>query len=131
MALNEKDDFTLYHLAETEFAASNLPKAKEIFQNIYNSIDLSEQQKEIIRIRLGQIFLKEGNLVDLRRYLDFTSEDENREGFKKFILAVSLLTERKFTDAKPLIESKEVQNSTLINKADLEQVKELMRKVGK
>ncbi len=131
LALNEKDDFTLYHLAETEFAASNLTKAKEIFQNIYNSIDLSEQQKEIIRIRLGQIFLKEGNLVDLRRYLNFTSEDENREGFKKFILAVSLLTEKKFTDAKLLIESKEVQNSTLINKADLEQVKELMKKVGK
>jgi len=116
----------LYHLAETEFASSNLPKAKEIFQNIFNSIDLSEPQKEIIRIRLGQIFLKEGNLIELRKYLNFSSTDINREGFKKFIIAVGFLTERNYSEAKPLIESNEVKTSSLVNKSDLAQVKELL-----
>lgn len=127
LALNEKDDFMLYHLAETEFAAANLARAKQIFQNLFNSMDLSQQQKEITRIRLGQIYLKEGNFADLSRCLDFKSVDENREGFRKFILAVALLTERKFADAKPLIDSKEVHSSSLINKSDLAQVKELLQ----
>jgi hypothetical protein len=55
--LNESPDdpWLIYHLAETEFADMNLNEAGKYFIRIYDSSELSTEQREMSMIRLAQI----------------------------------------------------------------------------
>jgi glycosyltransferase involved in cell wall biosynthesis len=115
------DPWVIYHMADSEFTAENLDRAYELFENVYNSPMLSAQQQEFSRLRLAQIELKNNQFDKCGRWLGFRSDDPDREGFRRFVLAAALMNTGRFAEAIELYESDEAQNSALINKEQLRQ----------
>lgn len=126
---NENDPWLKYHLAETEFSAGNSEKSKSIFEEIYNSQFLTQEQKETSKIRLGQIALKEENFEKINYYLDFKSSDTNKEGFRQFIIAISELIQGNFERTKDIIDKFIVRNSNLVPKEQLANIETLLKKM--
>ncbi len=125
------DEWYKFHLAETEFAAGNVAKAKELFESIVFSETLTIDQKEKSCIRLSQIALKNDLLTDVQKWLGFRSSNIHTEGFRKFILAASYMMEQRFDDASILLESVDVKNSSLVDRVSLNQAFEVINAVRK
>ena len=130
IAEKPNDDWLLFHLAETEFSGSNYEKAEEIYLSILNSKNLSTEQNEKSMLRLAQIALKIDNHDNVIKYTSFSSENADREGFRRFILGISLLINRDIASAAKEINSDECNRSLLVDKKQLEQTKELLRALG-
>ncbi len=114
------DPWKIYHLAAAEFAGKNFDIAEEHFKQVYNSLSLTTEQKEISKLRLSQICLKNENFTDLEFWTDFISSDKDREGFRKYIKATSYLLQKQYSIAKDLFYSEEVIMSCLVNKEQLQ-----------
>lgn len=128
-AEENKDDWNTFHLAESEFSLKNNEKAKELYLNVLDSNELSLEQNDKTKIRLGQIELDLGNFEEAEKHLDFISQDTDLEGFRKFVLGAALLNEGKFADAKPLYFSDEIQNSNLIDINIVEKAKLILEQI--
>lgn len=128
---NPNDNWLKFHLAETEFTAKNYDKAKEILLEICDANDLSIDQTELVKIRLAQINLNEDDYNQTLKYLDFTSNDENTEGLRKYILATVLLLQGNYKKAKETINSNEIKNSLLVNQEDVERLESVINKLPK
>jgi tetratricopeptide (TPR) repeat protein len=129
VAENPADDWRKYHLGETEFTAGNFEKAFEIFSGILNSMLLSEEQNDMIKIRLGQINLRNNQFSEAVNILDFSASTLQLEGLRKYILASSYIMLKRFEDAYDLLYSSEVQLSELIGRHDLNNVKTFLDKL--
>ncbi len=121
------DDWLKYHLAETEFAASDFEKSRDIYRSIAESPALSSGQKEKVRLRLAQIALKYNEFEEVAKYTSFKSEDKDREGFRRFILGISLLAAKNISAAEKELFSKDVENSDLVDKSRLMQTREILK----
>ena len=126
---NPDDPWIKYHIGETEFAAGNNIRAKEMFASILESPLLSKEQKEISGLRLAQISLGEDDWEAVREYLDFRSNEPAREGFRLFILASTLIQEGRFTDALNIYESDIVRSSPIVDKNILYESIEQLKKI--
>ena len=93
LSRNPDDPWIRYHLGETHFAAGDFHAAKTFFITTYNSISLTDAQRELSRIRLAQIALKNNKIRQVLNFLDFTSNDIDREGFRVFIKTTAKLLE--------------------------------------
>lgn len=125
-----EDPWLLYHLAETEFNDENLDEAADFFSKIYDSPMLNSMQKEMSLIRLAQISLKNEDFQGVRHWADFKSRDMDREGLRKFVYAAAMLFEQNFEMALRLYNSKEVNVSSLVDKEQLENAKNLIKKMS-
>jgi glycosyltransferase involved in cell wall biosynthesis len=130
--LNESPDdpWLLYHLAETEFADMNLNEAGKYFIRIYDSSELSNEQREMSMIRLAQISLKNDDINGIMKWTNFKSRELNREGLRLFVKGAGKLMAQNFEEAKRIYNSKEVNQSSLVNKEQLEKAKELIKTVS-
>jgi glycosyltransferase involved in cell wall biosynthesis len=129
--LSEKpaDSWLHYHLGETEFAAGNLLEAQRFFTSVLNSPTLSIEQIEITKLRLGQISLKNEKFLDLENYLNFNSENVNREGLRLYIKAAALLLQGNLNEAFVLYNSKEVYLSQLVDTVQVRQAMDVIQKL--
>ncbi|TAL68337.1 MAG: glycosyltransferase [Bacteroidetes bacterium] len=125
------DEWYKYHLAETEFASGNISKAKELFESIIFSEQLTQEQKEKSCIRLSQIALKNNLYSEVEKWLGFKSDNIHTEGFRKFILATSLMLQQKFDDASNLLDSVEVKNSSLVDPVNLNRAYDVINTIKK
>ena len=125
-----EDPWLLYHLAETEFADKNIDKAKMFFLKVYNSYELSAEQRDISMIRLAQIALNNDDIIGVLKWTDFKSRDINREGLRKYVKGAAKLMSQNFEEAMRLYNSNEVNQSSLVNKEQLDQAKELIRSMS-
>jgi glycosyltransferase involved in cell wall biosynthesis len=126
---NPNDPWLLYHLAETEFSAGNFANSQELFFKIYESEFLTIEQKEISRIRLAQICLKDDKFDELDTFLDFVSLDKNKEGFRLYILATSFLVRGKVDKTKEILDKFIVRESDLVPKDQLDKIIDLIKQI--
>ena len=126
-----QDEWYKFHLAETEFAAGNISKAKELFESLVFSEELTIDQKEKSCIRLSQIALKNDLFNDIEKWLGIRSTNIHTEGFRKFILATALMMQQKFEEAALLLDSDDVKNSSLVDRISLNQAFEVISTVRK
>lgn len=113
---NEKDDWTVYHLASTEFSLKNYSKAKELFILLLNSDLLLDDQKELVRLRIGQIYLIENDFEKINNILDFHFNNASHRGLKYAILGASELHKGNYKDAKMYYSKPETNSSPLVDK---------------
>jgi len=130
LAETPEDPWLMYHLAETEFADKNFDQAHKFFIKIYDSNELSAEQREIAMIRLAQIALKNDDVSGIMNWTNFRSRDLNREGLRLYVKGAGKLMAQNFDEAKSIYNSKEVNQSSLVNKEQLEKAKELIKSVS-
>lgn len=109
-----------YHLAESLFSARNLEDARKNYQEVLNSDIINNDYIELIRIRLAQISLNNDEFDNVSEYLAFNSNNMNVEGFRLFIKAGLLMSQKKFEEAFELYKSELVRNSMYIDKSQLD-----------
>lgn len=109
------DDFNKLNLADTEFSLDNNDNAKKLYLEIKDSRNLTKEQLEKIKIRLGQISLKQNDFKDVLYHTDFISEDIDTEGLKNFVRAAAYLSIGEFQKAKSLYDSQEISKSKLVD----------------
>jgi len=120
---NKSDDWNTYYLADTEFSLGNLNKSEELFLKILNSKILNNQQNDLIKIRLSQIYLQSDNknrFDKIENILFFNCSSSDEEGLRMFILAASYLEQEKYLKAKELYNNKILINSGLVDKNIIE-----------
>lgn len=108
-------DYLLFHLANTEFSMNNFVRAKEIYINLLASNELSQDNQEMIRLRLLQIAL---NLNDWRYILDnqqICFSNHHYEGLKQFIIAACYLHRQQWEKAYTALREAEKSNSSLVD----------------
>src|SRR5690606_3576012 len=66
------DDFNKMNYADTLFSIEKLKDAERLYLQIINSDFLTNTQKDKVKIRLGQIYLKQNQYKDVFKYTDFT-----------------------------------------------------------
>lgn len=130
LAENPDDDWLKFHLAETEFSASRYDKAKDIYIKILESSELTPEQNEKIMLRLAQIALKEDNFLEIIRYTDFSSNDIDREGFRRFILGIAYLSQRDLPAADEELNSELCKNSCLVDKEQLRKSLDILNRLS-
>lgn len=108
--------WTQYHLAMTEFASGNFTFAQELFATaLKDAQNLTKAQEENSRIRLGQIALKYDQSQEVEYWLNFSSDDVDREGLRKFVLASGRAIAGDIASAHALMGEAEVQSTHLID----------------
>ncbi|MCX7737586.1 MAG: glycosyltransferase [Candidatus Kapabacteria bacterium] len=134
---NQPEDIWLkFHLAETYFTAGNINEAEELFLSLFenyhqNPNNYPIEHYEMVRLRLSQIELQRNNFVRAEEFLDFVSNDTNREGLRLYILTVINLLNRNFEKAKEFFKNPDLQNSTMITKKQLGDIKIVINEINK
>ena len=127
MMNSPNDAWKIYHLAAAEFAGKNFAEAKAHFEQVVNSLELTTEQREIASLRLAQIALRDENFEIINKWTHFISNDTDREGFRKYILATGYLIQKNFNKAYSLFQSEEVIMSSLVNKTQLKKIFSLLQ----
>lgn len=110
------DDYNKLNYADTLFSLNEIEKAINFYIELIDSEFLSEYQNDHVKIRIGQIYLKQNHFSDVKKILEFSSTDVNLEGLRKFVLAASLLSNKEYKDAQYLYNELDSDNSNLIDK---------------
>ncbi len=127
MMNSPNDAWKTYHLAAAEFAGKNFIEAEEHFKMVVESHELTNEQKEISKLRLAQIALRNEDTETVEYWCDFQSNDLDREGFRKYILATAYLILKKFNKAYTLFKDEEVIMSSLVNKSQIKKIFQLLQ----
>ncbi|MGQ9819229.1 MAG: glycosyltransferase [Candidatus Kapaibacteriales bacterium] len=125
------DDWTLFHLAETEFSIGNLEKCLEIYPKLLDSSLLNPEQIEMSRIRLAQIALKTDSYSQVYDYIKFESEDPHREGLRLMILGTALLMEHRFEEARMVFNNPKLSLSDMVDKTQIQRALEIISFMSK
>lgn len=112
--LNE--DFNKLNYADTLFSLNEIEKAINLYIELIDSEFLSEYQNDHVKIRIGQVYLKQNRFSDVKKILDFESIDLNLDGLRKYVLSASLLSNKEYKDALKLYNELIADNSNLIDK---------------
>lgn len=120
LAVNPYDVWLSYHLGLTEFAAGNHSEAESLLLSVVNSSELSTEQHETVRLRLGQIALATEKSDNVQLWLDFISSDIHREGLRLFIYGAMLAVQKEFQEALVYFSHEEVADSRLVNQSELQ-----------
>lgn len=128
---NPNDDWTVFHLAETEFAIGNIGKACSLYERLVNSFLLNPEQIEMVRIRLAQIALKTDKYSKVYEYLKIPCTDKHREGLRLMVHATALLMEQRFAEAEEVFNKPEIQLSDMVDKTQIQKAIELINFLSK
>lgn len=126
-----EDDWTKYHLANTEFANNNYTKAEYLYNEIENSIELSPLQIENVKLKLAQIYLSKNEFEKIENKLSFVSNDINNEGFKNYLLIVKSLSTKEIEKSEELLKNNSIYFSNLVDKNQIQKIKEIIPKIKK
>ncbi len=96
---NPSDVWTQYHLGLTRFSAGSLDEAYSILMPLRNSMELSQDQKEMACIRCAQACLAKDDYMQVEELLAFQSQDVAREGLRLYILGAAQCTKHNFAEA--------------------------------
>ena len=120
--LEEKpqDEYIKYHLANSEFELGNHNEAFELYEGIRDSVNLSEKQQQMSRIRLAQIKLNKEKYSEAAGYLDFSSTDNDMEGLRLFVKAGIDMQLHNFEEALKNYNKVRLIHSNLVNYEVLE-----------
>ncbi len=118
---NDNDVYLKYHLAQTEFSMKNFERAMQIFQEIYLSPFLSDEQKDFARIRIGQILISESRFKEAEQYLLEKSHDENLDGLRLFVLAAAKMSQHDFRTALEIYQNPNLLKSSYVDKNIVDQ----------
>jgi len=113
---NPNDSWLKYHLAETEFAMTNYDEAYEIYSKIKDHYELTLEQNQRVKIRLGQILLNRNELNECINVLDFQSNITDINGLRQFIIGTCLLHQKQYSKAFQFFAHTDTQNSCLVDK---------------
>src|SRR5690606_23651896 len=97
-----------------------LKDAERLYLQIINSDFLTNTQKDKVKIRLGQIYLKQNQYKDVFKYTDFTSSDDDLEGLRMFVRGAAYLSLNDFDNAREIYTDSKLVKSKLIDKAVVE-----------
>lgn len=128
---NPYDEWTLFHLAETEFSIGNLEKCLEIYQQLLDSVQLNPEQIEMSKIRLAQIALKSDSYSQVYNYINFESGDPHREGLRLMILGTALLMEHRFEEARDIFNNPKLSLSDMVDKTQIQRALEIISFMSK
>lgn len=129
-AAEKPDDvFVKFHLANTYFALKEHNAAKEILLDIIDNPALSQDQNDMVHIKLAQLSLAEDNPAGIKTYTNFKSDNINIEGLRLFILASSCLTMKQFSAAKELFAKEELQLSSMVDSRHVEEALTILNKI--
>lgn len=123
------DSYTKYHLAETEFAADNKELAFQLFTEAIAAGELSDDQIESAKLRLAQIELAKGRHENIKKHLDFTSQNKGREGFRKYVLAAGEMEAGDYKSAFDLYRDSDVEESEMVDKSILDRALSALKKI--
>jgi glycosyltransferase involved in cell wall biosynthesis len=126
---NPNDDFVKFHLANTYFALKDFDAAKYIYTQLFKDNSLTQEQNEMVRIKLAQLALSADNPTDVKFYTDFVSGNTNIEGLRLFILASSCLAVKQFAAAKELFGKEELQLSSMVDNRHVEAALQILNKI--
>lgn len=129
LAQSPDDAFFHYHLGLTEFADGNFTEAQKHFELALQYGNLTGQQEQMIKVRLGQIALKENKFAEAQEILNFTATDQNLEGLRRYLLAVTSLYQGNLQLADQMLNSVEVHTCTFINSEDRVQLQQILTKL--
>lgn len=125
---NPDDAWLKYHLANTEFAMKNLNTAEELFNSVCKSPALTTSQKEMSLIRLAQISLAKNNFHNIIKHLDFTSNNQDREGLRRFIYAAALMINGDLAESAEMYKSIADGKSKLVDYTTVKNAINLLNK---
>lgn len=128
---NPDDDWTLFHLAETEFSIGDLEKCLEIYPKLLDSVQLNPEQIEMSKIRLAQIALKTDSYRQVYDHINFESKDPHREGLRLMILGTALLMEHRFEEAKDIFNNPKLALSDMVDKTQIQRALEIISFMSK
>ncbi len=129
LADNPQDDWLKYHLANTHFSAGKDDEAIKLFSEIITSPQLSEEQSEIVRLRLAQLSLKYDNYDAVQKLCNFNSKYPQNEALRLYIIGTSYLFTNKIKEAhNNFIKCLEI-NSPVLNQNDVLKALDLAKKM--
>ncbi len=123
---NPSDDFTLLHLAEADFSIGKIDTAEPIYEKLLNSFILSEDQLEMVRIRLAQIALKRDQYDKVYQYINNPMSDPHREGLRLMVYGTTLLMQRRYQEALEILTSPHIEYSDMVDKNQIRKTIELI-----
>ncbi|MFP4368581.1 MAG: glycosyltransferase family 2 protein [Candidatus Kapaibacterium sp.] len=126
---NPGDTWLSYHLAMNKFNEGNMSEARRLFVEIHDSEELTPKQRENCRVRAAQAMLSFDEYQNVKDILDFSSDDLDLEGLRKFVLAAAFLMEKDIAAASELYNSYETGRSELVDRAALEDAKQLIARI--
>lgn len=117
------DAWLAYHLGMALFAAKRHKRAAEILYAIGNSAELSEEQRELSRIRAAQSALSLGDNDKAAKMLEFVGSSAATEGFRLYVKGLLLGLNGRFATAIECLSQPEVKLSGMVNDAEAERFK--------
>ncbi len=99
LAEKPDDPFLLYHAGNTAFALHSYTKAREYFMKVHQSRQLSEEQQDMIRIRLAQIAIALSDYATAKHYIQNSSAYSEIEGLRHYLLGSVSAIEGHYTEA--------------------------------
>ncbi len=124
-----EDVFVKFHLANTYFALKDFAQSKAILLEIIDNNELSQEQNDMVHIKLAQLALSEDNFEGIKRYTNFTSDNINIEGLRLFILASSCLTMKQLSAAKELFSKEELKLSSMVDNRHVDEALAILNKI--
>lgn len=112
---NLNEHYNKLNYADTLFSLEDNDIALKYYLEIDNSNELTLYQKEHVKIRIAQIYLKQNNFTLVKKYLEFKSSNHDLEGLRIFILAASYLSEKNYLESLNLYNKVKNSNTKLVN----------------
>lgn len=126
---NPDDDWVKYHKAETLFSEKNYVDSMKLYSDIISSHLLTDQQKQVCRIRLAQLSLQNDDYLKADEWTDFFATENELEGLRLWIKSISKLKLNDLKKSKELLLKINDTNNQLVEKNNFLQFKELLEKL--
>jgi hypothetical protein len=97
-----------------------------LFRAIAGSMLLSPSQKEMTRLRLAQISLRNEDAKKAIEWSDFVSKDIDREGLRQFIVCSSYLLNKDYANVASILKKKELRESSLVDQIMVEKLTNIL-----
>lgn len=114
---NPNDPFLLYHAGNTAFALHNYTKAHEHYVKVHQSTQLSEEQQDIIRMRLAQIAIAQSDYAAAKQYMQNPSAYSEIEGLRQYLLGSVFAIEGHYADAIASLHNSRI--SSMVNRKNV------------
>lgn len=127
IAENNNDDFSKYHYIQTLLSMKNYDEIFRLYPEIINSNQLSQNQKENLKLKVAQAYLADNQFDNALELTDFISLDVNLEGFRQYIRAATYMQMHDFRNAQKLYCSEEIMQSNMTDKTIIETAKNAIK----
>ncbi len=115
---NPNDIWLQYHLGMSLFAEKNYKETAEILTKIGNSTVLSQEQRELSKIRAAQALIALEFYDKALNIIDFRSNSPEHEGLRLYVLGLLFGLRGDLSQAVSTLLRPEIKNSDLVNRSD-------------